>query len=88
MNSAAISLFLVLITVATKLEAAPSPNGYLLYISNERSNDVTVIDGESGLPIATIHAGKRPRGIHCSPDGTRVFVALSGSPRMAPGVET
>lgn len=88
MNSAALSLFLLLITVAAPLDAAASPSDYLLYVSNERSNDVTVIDGKSDQLLATIQIGKRPRGIHCSPDGARVFVALSGSPRMAPGVET
>src|SRR5205085_11593467 len=37
--------------------------------------------------LATLPVGKRPRGIHCSPDGRRVYVALSGSPRMAPGAD-
>lgn len=60
---------------------------YLVYVSNERSNDVTVIDGEKNAVIAGFAAGKRPRGIHCSPDGKRVYVALSGSPRMGPGVD-
>src|SRR5213594_3786239 len=61
--------------------------GYLVFVSNERSGDVTVIDGSSDAVVATIPVGKRPRGIHVAPDGTRVFVTLSGSPRMAPGVD-
>src|ERR1044071_5929626 len=68
--------------------AKPEPSQpYVVYVSNERSNDVTVIDGESNALIGGIAVGKRPRGIHSSPDGKRVYVALSGSPRMAPGVE-
>ena len=35
----------------------------------------------------TYPLGKRPRGIKASPDGTRLFVALSGSPPAPPGVD-
>jgi YVTN family beta-propeller protein len=66
---------------------AESPN-YFVYVSNERSGEVTVIDGTSDTIVATFPVGKRPRGIHAAPGGKRVFVALSGSPRMAPGVDT
>jgi YVTN family beta-propeller protein len=60
---------------------------YSVFVSNERSGDVTVIDGASDAVVATFSVGKRPRGIHATPDGKRVFVTLSGSPRMAPGVD-
>ena len=65
---------------------AESPN-YLVFVSNERSGDVTVFDGATDAVVATFKVGKRPRGIHATPDGQRVFVTLSGSPRMAPGVD-
>src|SRR2546430_8651266 len=65
---------------------AESPS-YLVFVSNERSGDVTVIDGTTDGVVANFAVGKRPRGIHATPDGQRVFVTLSGSPRMAPGVE-
>lgn len=45
---------------------------------------MTVIDGRSDTVIATIALGKRPRGIQVSPDRTRLFVALSGSPVTGP----
>ena len=61
---------------------------FVLYVSNERSGDVTVIDGATDAVIGTYPIGKRPRGIQTAPDGKRIFVALSGSPRMAPGVDT
>jgi YVTN family beta-propeller protein len=63
-----------------------APN-YTVYVSNEVSGDVSVIDPNTNSVTASIPVGKRPRGIHASPDGTRVYVALSGSPRMAPGVD-
>ena len=47
-----------------------------------------MINGASDTIVATFPVGKRPRGIHAAPDGKRIFVALSGSPRMAPGVDT
>jgi YVTN family beta-propeller protein len=53
-------------------------------VSNERSGDVTLIDGSSQQVLATIPVGKRPRGIHASPDGKILFVALSGSPISGP----
>ena len=60
---------------------------YIIYVSNERSGDVSLIDGTSNEVVATIPVGKRPRGIHCAPDGKHVYVTLSGSPRMGPGVD-
>jgi YVTN family beta-propeller protein len=53
-------------------------------VSNERSGTVTVIDGATRSTLATIRLGKRPRGIHASPDGRTLFVALSGSPIAGP----
>jgi YVTN family beta-propeller protein len=65
--------------------AAAAPSGsYRVYVSNERSGDVTVIDGGDFSAIATIAVGKRPRGIHVSPDGKTVYVAVSGTPIEAP----
>src|SRR5579863_1921394 len=57
---------------------------YQVYVSNERSGDVTVIDGGDHRVLGTIAVGKRPRGIHASPDGKTVYVALSGTPIAAP----
>src|ERR1041385_1193256 len=51
------------------------------------AGDVTVIDGNNDEGGATFTVGKRPRGIHAMPDGKRLFVTLSGSPRMAPGLD-
>src|SRR5881396_941724 len=67
--------------------AKAESTSYLVFVSNERSGDVSVIDGATDDVVATFKVGKRPRGIRATPDGTRVFVTLSGSPRMAPGVD-
>ncbi|HXC09516.1 MAG TPA: beta-propeller fold lactonase family protein [Steroidobacteraceae bacterium] len=62
-------------------QAAPR---YQVYVTNERSGDVTIIDGNGHQVLGTIPVGKRPRGIHASPDGKTVYVALSGTPIAAP----
>jgi YVTN family beta-propeller protein len=63
------------------LEAATT---FHVYVTNEKSGDVTVIDGGSLQVAATIPVGKRPRGIHVSPDGKLVYIALSGTPIEGP----
>jgi PQQ-dependent catabolism-associated beta-propeller protein len=50
-----------------------------VFVTNEKSNNVTVIQALSGRVIGTIAVGQRPRGITASPDGRRVFVANSNS---------
>ena len=70
-----------LLPVATPAQAA---GGYQIYVSNEKSGDVTVIDGATLKAVATFPVGKRPRGIHASPDGKLVYVALSGTPIEGP----
>jgi len=62
-------------------------SGYRVYVTNETSGDLSVIDGSTLEVIATVPLGKRPRGIHASPDGRTIYVALSGSPQAPPGVD-
>jgi YVTN family beta-propeller protein len=76
-------------TLATLLMAflaleVHASGSYQVFVSNERSGDVTVIDGSDYKVLATIPVGKRPRGIHAGPDGKTVYVALSGTPIAAP----
>src|SRR5205823_13899849 len=56
-------------------------------VSNERSGDMTLLDAETRSTVATIPLGQRPRGIHASPDGRFLYVALSGSPIGGPGAD-
>src|SRR5450755_2393439 len=58
-----------------------------IYVDNEVSGDMTVIDSGTYKVIATIPLGKRPRGIHASPDHKTIYIALSGSPIAGPGVD-
>ncbi|MGH9658718.1 MAG: beta-propeller fold lactonase family protein, partial [Bryobacteraceae bacterium] len=63
----------------------PSRSSYLVYVTNEASGDLTVIDPDQPEAVATIPLGKRPRGIHAS--GNLLYVTLSGSPFAPPGVD-
>ena len=56
----------------------------LVFVTNEDSDNVTIIDSGTDSVIATVPAGKRPRGIRLSPDGKTLFVAVSGSPKGGP----
>ena len=58
-----------------------------IYVTNEVSGDLSVIDSGNYNVLATIPLGKRPRGIHPSPDHKTIYVALSGSPIAGPGVD-
>jgi YVTN family beta-propeller protein len=81
------SPFVLCALLAGAIMARAEAPGYFVFVSNERSGDVTVIDGSTDAVVASFPVGKRPRGIHATPDGQRVFVTLSGSPRVAPGVD-
>jgi YVTN family beta-propeller protein len=83
---------LSVLACAIPLPLAATPDAdsiadYTIYVSNERSGEVSVIDGRSQTVVATWQVGKRPRGIHLGNDGETLFVALSGSPRLGPGVD-
>jgi YVTN family beta-propeller protein len=78
------------VRILTSVLTAFSPLGghasqnFQIYVSNEVSGDITVINGADNQVLGTIPVGKRPRGIHSSPDGKTVYVALSGTPISAP----
>ena len=48
-----------------------------IFITNEKGNTVSVINGETLEIEGEIAIGERPRGIGISPDGTEVYVAVS-----------
>ena len=58
------------------LPAAAAPSFALtIFVSNEKDNTVTVIDGETLEIKKTIKTSRRPRGIMLSPDYKELFVA-------------
>jgi YVTN family beta-propeller protein len=80
-------LALMLVSSSGSLDKSGSKPGFRIYVTNENSGDLSVIDGSTLDVLATVPLGKRPRGIHASPDGKTIYVALSGSPIGGPGVD-
>jgi YVTN family beta-propeller protein len=60
---------------------------YGVYVTNEISGDLSVIDPATDRAIATLPLGKRPRGVRVSADGAQLYIALSGSPISPPGTD-
>lgn len=70
--------------------AAPGPEDaqqLVVLVSNEDSNDISFIDASSDAVIRSLPVGKRPRGLEVSPDGIKLYVALTGTPRGGPHVD-
>ena len=87
MSQRTILLLTLPLLLAACSGAARSTGGYRIYVTNERSGDLSVIDAATHEVVATVPLGKRPRGIHASPDRQTIYVALSGSPIAGPGVD-
>ena len=49
---------------------------FIAYVSNEKSNTVSVIDTDKWAVVQTIKVGQRPRGIEFTRDGKFVLVAV------------
>ena len=73
----------------TRIPAAPPvlQGAYGVYVTNEVSGDLTVIDPATNAAVATLPLGKRPRGIRVAPDRNELYIALSGSPISPPGTD-
>ena len=97
MRRAILLLLAALSSACSSAEAPPGPAASpapaaapalgRLFVTNESGGDISVVDVGTQQVVATIPVGKRPRGIRLSPDGTLLYVALSGSPIAPPGVD-
>ncbi len=50
-----------------------------VYVTNQNSNNVSVIDTATNTVTATVDVGRQPWGVAVSPDGKKVYVANYGS---------
>jgi YVTN family beta-propeller protein len=73
--------------ISISSQKASESSAFRIYVTNERSGDLSVIDSSTFQVIATVPLGKRPRGIHAGPDHRFLYIALSGSPLAGPGVD-
>ncbi len=66
------------------IDRAQTDADYWVIVTNEKSGDLTLIDGATQKAAATFLVGKRPRGIHASPDGRTLYVARERRPFQPP----
>ncbi|MCA1493947.1 YVTN family beta-propeller repeat protein [Ensifer sp. NBAIM29] len=52
-------------------------SAYMVYVSNERDNTVSVVDSTTMEVVRTIDVGQRPRGITISHDGKLIYLCAS-----------
>jgi len=69
-----------------------TPDGKKLYVANNTSGNVSVIDTDSASAnfhtvIATITAGGSPRDVAVTPDGAKAYVTLDNAGGPGPGVD-
>lgn len=67
-------LLLLMAFTINSVNAAPTGR---IFVTNERGNTLSVINGETLEVEATIDIGERPRGVGLSPDGSELYVAVS-----------
>jgi len=61
------------------IEMVSSPDGILLYVVCQDSEEVRIVDTQSGSIVATVSVGHAPRGLAMSPDGSRLYVTNAWS---------
>ncbi len=57
--------------------------GLIGYVSNSRSNTITVFDKKAGQVVSVLATGRSPRGIAMDQARSRAYVALSGEDAIA-----
>jgi YVTN family beta-propeller protein len=72
----------LLFGMAAWLVTIAPASAFLAYVSNEKSNTVSVIDTNSWTVIKTIKVGQRPRGIEFTKDGKFVLVAVGDDDKI------
>ncbi len=74
MNTRHWTLIALMLFATLSVNAAPTGR---IFITNEKGNSISVIDGSTFEVEATIDIGERPRGVGLSPDGSELYVAVS-----------
>jgi PQQ-dependent catabolism-associated beta-propeller protein len=77
----ALRLFVAIATLATFGNTLAATQR--IFVTNEKGNSVSVLNGKTLKVEETLEIGKRPRGIGRSPDGKEIYVALSEEDRIA-----
>jgi PQQ-dependent catabolism-associated beta-propeller protein len=73
----------VLLAIALSVSGTALGAEIRVFVTNEKSDNVTVLQAGTHKVLDTISVGQRPRGISASRDGRRVFVANSNSNNLS-----
>lgn len=87
MNKVLLPVALASLLWACSSRESDAGQGPRVYVTNEISGDLAVVDPSAREVVARIPLGQRPRGLALSPDGDLLYIALSGSPIGGPGVD-
>ncbi len=69
-------LSLAAAALAATFLATPA-SAYMVYVSNEKDNTMTVVDSMTMKVVKSVPVGQRPRGITISPDGKFIYLCAS-----------
>jgi PQQ-dependent catabolism-associated beta-propeller protein len=69
-----IRLTLAILAALFSFASATPADAYLVYVSNEKGNSITIIDTDKLEAIKTVKVGRRPRGIELTNDGSELFI--------------
>src|SRR6185437_17088387 len=70
------------LTLAMTALGASSALAEKIFVTNEKDNTVTVLDGDSLKIVETVKTGQRPRDLKVSTDGKSVYIVASDSDRI------
>jgi YVTN family beta-propeller protein len=65
------------------IEMLLSPDGQLLYVVCEASDEIRIVEADSGRLLGSIPVGHMPRGIAASPDGHLLYVTNAWSDNVS-----
>ena len=68
--------------MALALSAPGGAQAYTVYVSSEKDNTITVVDGESLAIKQVVAVGARPRGIALSHDNRVLYICASDVDRV------
>src|SRR3954467_10268521 len=71
------SLFIAIAVAGPLISFGGSAAAYTVYVSNEKSNSISVIDSATLEIKQTIPVGQRPRGIMLTKDGKNLLICAS-----------
>jgi YVTN family beta-propeller protein len=65
-----------LLAVGVFVLVGAQASAFTAYVSNEKSNTISVVDTDKFTVVKTIKVGQRPRGIELTKDGKFILVAV------------